>query len=331
MVRWMLPSLLLLLALQGFAQVGFEMTTPLRDYCSPGVRNQSPSKGILFEYGFQPPMALQSYSPAGATHFSNNDQLQVKLKAPLVLKPGLKVLAGISHIHESYDYNYAIPEAFPTVQELDRTLLKATRLSLYAVKPWSQRMYLMLRLEGSFNGDYRGLMSFDRRYAVYRASALWGIKKNEDTEWGVGFLYKRGFRNQALYPFLLFNHTFNDHWGLESVFPAVIKGRYNFDRNNILLFGTELQTSEYSIDMATNSGNGADASSIFHLNSASLLFSLAYNRRVNRWTWTEFKVGYSHSLSSNFENTATGELLPTLPTNGPFVSFSVFLSPPRDR
>ncbi len=295
-------------------------------FCKPGVINTSPGKGILVEYGSAPISALHSYnSDSGQKRRIDDDveQLLVKLKVPLVHKPGLTMLLGFEHSRERHGMELPTNAENILLETLDDQTLKISRAAFYLLKPLNDKFYFGLRADASFNGDYEGLVKTNERYGVYRAAALVGFKKRKDLELGMGVLYNNSFRREIVVPFFLYNQTFNEKWGIESVLPVNIKGRYNINDNSLVLLGAEYVSNVYSMNIET-----PQEPTIYNFKSSGLLFSLDWQQRLTPWIWVSVQGGYAHSFDAVFENTGTRAEVPITPAGGVFGRIGIFVSPP---
>lgn len=301
----------------------------IRCFCKPGVRDKSRSKGLEISYGivgkghylpeekpFTPPFSAY-------TRWQN---LEVDLKAPIINRPGWKALIGYRYITESARFRAFGADYRETFVTLDQKRLKSNTLSLLLSKIIDEKHYFILRLRNSANGNYSGLQFFNPRYNILKAAAMFGIKRHEDFEWGIGLNYSSGFRNRfTLLPFLLYNRNFNRKWGIESAFPAFVFVRYNLTPLTIALAGVEYSSHSYRLAVDAGQAEVFD----YAYNHSEILASVRLERQIVPWIWTQIKVGYQYNLSSDFE--AKNSISPAFqvePTNAPFLNISLFLSPP---
>ena len=130
---------------------------------------------------------------------------------------------------------------------------------------------------------------------------------------------------------MMYNRTFNDKWGLEMVLPVKIKGRYSFNSSNVLLFGTEFNSLDYSIDIVDYAGGGTN-SMINHMRRAEINGSVEFMHQFSKWFWWSIKGGYVHHLNSEFINPdVANDVNFVAPENGPFIKVGLFVSPPRKK
>lgn len=307
-------------------------------YCSPGILNKSRSRGVDIAFNLHQGGRVRPEEANNAVTPGQLDVLEtiiLKIKVPLINRPGLKVLAGFHYLPEQYEFS-AIPTsgtfsaASPNVNDAFRDIhsrrLKQTGLSLYLLKPLNERHYLAFRGRAAFNGDYPGLLNFDRRYGSYSATVAFGIKKSEDLEYGFGLGVNHNFRRTIALPFFLYNRNFNRRWGLEMVFPAYVNGRYNVDARTILLFGYEFQSRAYSLDIENRYTGRA---SVYHLNHSGLLLGGSIERQLVPWLWVNLKAGLQLNRPIQFEaQAADARSFAARPAHAPYLRFGIFISPP---
>ncbi|MFK7770675.1 MAG: DUF6268 family outer membrane beta-barrel protein [Saprospiraceae bacterium] len=303
----------------------------VRCYCSPGVYNKSRSRGIELTYGWMNGGTFneQDYPfTSQLSEYNKLENLEFKLKAPLVLKDNFKLLVGYQHFSEIFSFQNIGADFNPAFRELNNERLKSNSLSLIVSKPIDETRYLAFRFKYTSSGDYNTLFSFNSRYAIYKFLGLYAFKPNENLEWGFGLAVSKSFRRNNILPFILYNKNFNKHWGIEAVLPGVIFGRYNINQSNIFLFGAEYNSESYRIDINEDSNLPLMD---YAYNHSEVILSGRIEHRFAPWVWGSIKAGYQFNFSSEFEakNSFTSEFN-TNPTGSPFFNISIFISPPKD-
>ncbi len=315
--------------------VGQDLPTPIvgNPFAQPGIRYGSPGKAFVIEYERFPNYKLQGgvfpSDEKGLSELENKERFEAKIKFPLVLKGNWKVLVDIYYSHERYNFEEIAPENNYAFQAIDGDALKRARLTLYTFRSMSPKNYVALRMETSSNGAYPGLARFEKRYMVYRLAAIFGIKKNEDTEWGFGAITNYGFKRFTAYPFILYNHNFNEKWGLETVLPIKYSLRHNLTEKSLLTMSAEYWSSAYSITLKPP---GALMPPDYIFKSSALQFYVKWEKNLlNAWTWVSFRTGYAYNFDSKFilEGTRNGGRINAFPSNSIFFSAGVFLAPPK--
>lgn len=303
----------------------FILSPTAKELCKPGVINKSPTKGILFEYEMTPNVRLQNLTGESSSSESGvNKRFNMKLKAPLVIRKDLKVIAGWNYYSEEYNFGRLQTDNFRLLSNINDRHLKSSRLTLSVIKPINDRHYLAVKAQASFNGDYDGVFDFDQKYANYDVATIFGVKKRRDVEWGVGLFYRHGGSLPVL-PIAIYNQTFNTKWGIEAVIPSRVKLRYNINQKNILLFGPELDSRRYFVD------NHLDRA--YTMRRTDLKLALSYQRHLGSLFWMELSGGYVHNFSTRFETDQLGDDIPSTYdynySSSPFIKVGVFLSPSK--
>lgn len=316
-----------------FYLIAQDFPTPIfgHAFCKSGVENAAPGRGLVIEYFLHPKYNLQSNfgnpNRKEKNKVDNKKFIEAKLKLPIINTDPFKMLIGFAHTYEKYDFEQIAPPDNYLFQAIDDISLRRTRASLILFKSLSYKNYLAIRLGASYNGNYSGLVDFERRYAVYRASAIYGFKKNPNKELAIGLTLNNSFNRTLILPFFLWNQTFNDKWGLSTILPLKINVRRNFKNNSLLLVGYEYWSSAYSMDITPNDQDFAED---FHFRSSAIHFSADYQKRlVSDWTWIGIKAGWAMNFDSRFTRTTTDTVIDAFPSNSFFISLSFFVSPPE--
>ena len=299
--------------------------------CRPGIINKSRSRGLELSYKFLKGGPLEIGEGELPEQYEDYNRLKAveamtfKIKIPVILKKKLKVLLGYSYQPETFSFNRIGPIYSDVLTRVDDVTFKSNGFALYATRPINEKYYAGIRLKTSFNGDYEKLGKIAHRYQTYSVSGLMGVKESDDLEWGLGILFSHNFRNTSLLPFLMYNRNFNDRWGLETMFPAVINGRYNINSKSILIFGTEFNSRSYAFDIGADS----NAPAHFHMRHAELQTLLRLERQLIPWLWLNVEGGYQFNFNTEFDDKTTGlNTFKVDPVNNLFFKVGVFLSPP---
>lgn len=304
-------------------------STPIRCLCKPGVRNKSRSKGVELAYGL---IGRGTYAPKGDeqltppySSYSRWQNLRASIQVPVVNKPGFKLLLGYRHTQEFFAFSRFSPDYQETFQALDKNRLYSNSLSAIATRSFNDKNYMVVRLRHSSDGNYSGVKLFDSRYNSFRALVMYGIKRHQDFEWGVGVNVSTGFRRSFMaLPFILYNRNFNDKWAIESTLPAYVFLRHNIKDGTIALGGVELNSQSYRLDVKSGA-----VPQDYAFNHNELLASLQLERRIAPWVWVNVKAGYQFNLNASFESKLpNGADFRVNPSNAPFFRMGIFLSPP---
>ena len=301
----------------------------------PGVRNDGPSKGLEVIYGVRPGFDLGDSETVGAQPISHFDNLTVKLKIPVVYKPkDFKAVIGVAYNYEKYllDNDAAVD---PFYRELDNDALKSVRATAYLAKMFDSKIYTVLRLEAAYNGNYDKLVNYDEQFRALRAALIVGYKPSEDVEYGFGGFVNNTFRRTSIWPILMFNKTFNDKWGFESVVPVRLLFRYNQNEGSLFYFGTEYASREHSLDILNQFGLDEVRETNIYFRRQSAQLNVEWQKHLFSWVWMKAKVGFNYNFNTQvyqpdeptFDPREPNALLPV--EHGPVGRIGIFLSPPR--
>ena len=288
--------------------------------CKPGVAHKSPGQGLSLEYGLLYDQD-QEKNEAGED-IRAYERINMKLKLPIVLKENFKVLIGVSHRLEDFQFGIQSAEniGIQSFSYFDRQLKKSA-FNVMALRSLTPKHYLIFIAEASFNGDFAQVYNFDKRYALYKAAGILGIKKNENEELGLGLSVAAGFRGTSIYPFIVYNKTFNDKWGLESILPVKVHLRRNFNHGNLLLIGAQFLSRSYSIDLDNSPTDP------FHLTRQEIMVSAAWQKQLKGWLWASASTGYIFSLSNRVRDVHNTDMVKLNGDSGVFAKVGLFLSP----
>lgn len=332
-MKYLLFSLIAFMPLLLTAQ---DLPTPVvgNIFVKPGIRNGSPGRGFSIEYERQPRFNLNG-GGWGEMHNGSNEveykeRFEAKLKFPLLNKDEWKILGDLYHSYERYEFEAIEPGSQFAFGPIDGVRLHRSRLTGYLFKALTERTYLTFRLEASSNGNFNGLVNFDRRYMVYRVAAIMGVKRNEDTEIGFGVMLMDNFGRYSAVPIFIYNRNFSDKTGVEAILPLRIKLRHNLNDHNILGMGAEYVSSAYSLDLQPP-GELAPKSYIFK-NSAAQAFLEWETNKLSNWTWFALKGGYCYNFNSRFflPGTRDDGRIEAFPSSSVFLSATFFIAPPKE-
>lgn len=304
-----------------------EILTPIKDFCHPGVLDKSPGKGVAIEYGYFPGYR-QTSSDTDDSRVNVNHHFLAKFKIPIINKEKLKFLVGARYFEESYHFDNPEKEDDWLFYNMDGKKLKSHRFSAYLSRSFGYQTYVGLKAELSLNGDYDSFLSMDKRYRESVLVGILGRKKNAYKEWGLGLVTRMGYRGVVTFPFLIYNQTFNDRWGIEATLPVKCMIRYRFNSSALILFGGEMASRNYSVDF--EKGNTHDPIGQYTIVNPEGQLNIAFQRKLSDWIWMEAKTGYVQYLKSPIdgkEQVSDIDFQVNKRSSG-FLKVGLFLSPP---
>ena len=304
----------------------------------PGVRYRSQSRGVAIRYETQPQFRWNADGAVegGEQTVTHLEQFTFKFKVPLLNKPRTKLLLGYEWDTEKYwfrDPYDGFEDRQTLFQLLDERRLKANKLSAYFTHSWDERFYSSGRFRVSYNGDYRGLIDFGSLYRTYSAALVYGKKVSDDEEWAVGITYSNNKARQIALPFLVYNRTFNERWGLQTALPGQAYLRRNVGRRmvNTFLFGATFDSKYYALNTEPQEGKSFSDLGQFFLRNNGIRAMLQYEHNISSWTWAFAQAGYYIPVQTRFNPADDIDLdLNTKVETRPFFRVGVFLAPPKE-
>ncbi|MFK7934559.1 MAG: DUF6268 family outer membrane beta-barrel protein [Saprospiraceae bacterium] len=303
------------------------------DWCKPGLKNKSRSRGLDIAYQALGNSFFEETETPLKRPFPELDHLGLlilKIKIPLILKDDFKLLVGASYRPEYYDIGNFTGNFEPEFAQIDGETMKSTAFQVLATKALNEYSYLTLRLKTKFNGDYEGFVNFNKRYGIYTLSGMYGVKKSELLEWGVGLTINSSFRNRFIaLPVFLYNRNFNQKWGIELFLPAIAKVRYNLSPKTILLAGINFSSRNYRINVERPFDTTDFVMADYVLRHSEIQMGIELEQKIVPWIWVNARVGYQTNFRTSFE--AKNEFARSFevePTDAPFIRLGIFISPP---
>ena len=167
------------------------------------------------------------------------------------------------------------------------------------------------------------MINVNDRYGIYQIAAVFGIKKSPDREFAFGINLTHSFRNTTVIPFLIYNQTFNEKWGIESVLPSNIKLRYNISKESLVYFDLRFNSQSYRVD--TNE----ELAYNYNLNHSEIRGAFTLEKKLFSWIWLDLTGGVQYNFTSDFDTVDDGPgSFQIEPGFGPYFKVGFFVSPP---
>ena len=301
-------------------------------FCKPGVSNKSKSRGLELSYTW---FAGSDYIAAidEQTRLSNFDKFQnfkFSIKVPVIYRGNTTLIVGYKFLSDYYDFDRIGDKFSEAFQAMDVNALKSNVFDVIVTHSLNETRYMAARLGYAANGNYSDWikfdwLNFDKSYSIYKFLGLYAIKPNENFEWGFGITGSVSFRRSSFVPFLVYNRTYNDRWGIESIFPGYVFARYNLSLSDILLAGVEYSSRSYRLEIDRPMRENLD----YALNQSAIVLTTQLDHQFSSWVWATIKVGYRFNLDSEF--LGKNDLTPSFDadiSDAPFIQMGVFITPP---
>lgn len=296
-------------------------------FCKPGLRGIPRAKGIVLEREMISDYRINSRQGQITEEAEVNLNRRWKLKArvPIILGKKIKIALGINYAVEEFKFANSDALSFPFYRQLENRSLKSLGSSLYLVKPFRGKRYFLLRVNGSFNGDFAENSS-KSQFLKFSATPLLGWKQNDDLAYGVGISLNYSFGRRSLIPILFLEKNFDRNWGLETILPLMVRLRYGSNnQKNYFYLKTELSGANYNIDLGENG-------EFLFLNNAEIRYTISYERELHDWLWLSMEAGLRSNFNFDLSNTPRRNSEPIIENtfNEALVfNFGVFIVPPR--
>jgi len=262
------------------------------------------------------------------------------LKFPVLNKEKVVLTGGVKYIDEEFYFDDYEPVDYPLYVGLNDRNLKSLGVNFngffYASKNRSIVMRSSFSLAGDFyrSGEY---FNFDDLLKISLALG-YGIKRNENTYIAFGGYLGYTFGKPSIYPAFVYHKQFYNGLGFEAVLPQMIRVWKKFSEKFYLYGRSKVTGNSYTVRLYSSVLDQAES---LQLRKSNIISTVGIYQRFGKWIWLQAEAGYCNSLNFNVSETnfVPGSTLPKPDTDyliksdvtgAPFVSVSLFLSPPKD-
>ena len=303
-------------------------------HCEMGVNFSSMSRGVEITYDNLPSFSIRTISNNpdindGYAEIDNNRRISFKLKAPVLNKPGFKMLLGFKYKQETYTFEDYNPLDNNIFHSLENKNLKTIGFDVYTLKPFKGRTYLALAAGVDFSGDFKGFLKTEKQFASYSAGALFGIKRNPNVEVAFGLAYSKRLGYNSVIPLIKYDHTFSNKWGLESMLPSKIKVRYNLNNRTIFRAGIDIKGDSYNIGVQ-NLGN-SDITTL-QFSRSYVQYGIEVDLEIKDPLFFTASAGYMQNVNFNFSEPGAARRDYTIQASGGgdiFFKVGLFITTPK--
>lgn len=258
-----------------------------------------------------------------------NRRWDLRLRFPIVNKPGITIAGGIKYTREEFRFNNPHNNTYALYHNLEDRPLKSTGLHFYLMKPTLNKKYFILRTSFDLNGDYGSDNFGKREFLKFSITPLIGWKQNDNLSYAAGFSYGYSFGVPRIVPVFSINKNFNCHFGIESVLPISMRLRYTKNEKNYLYAGLELSGASYRLD---NEGGPFNSYNELHLFRSELRYTLNYEREIHDWLWFGIEAGYRQNMRFSLNNgpkEKSDVIISNKLKGAALISASIFMVPPQ--
>jgi hypothetical protein len=273
--------------------------TKVKAFCNNKIQNLSPSNLISLSYDLVLPFDMVSTRTSDksetTTAMGINQGFRLETNYPVYSKSNLIVNLYANYWQSNYASDATFSEGNQDLaQSLSQHPLRSIAVGALIFKPLNEKNFLIFQVEPSLNGNYNfGDLSPDFGKLRYSASALFGWKFNDNTNFAIGATRTyRGGRVLHI-PILMWNKTFNERWGTEMLLPARASLRYNFSVKSLLLFGYELEGQTYALQGSNKAGfnSFAPKNTDLELRKSEIRARLQFRQALSNFIWLDAQAG----------------------------------------
>lgn len=308
----------------------------MKEYCTPGLSGMTPSKGISYEKNIAPSYRLTSVSNLGGEGGNGSDRveeqerLKLKLKVPVWNGDNLKIVLGFRYYKESFEFADDHTIDLSLHQDLASYNLRTLGSEINILKPFRGNNYLVVRGATTVSGKFDDTKQLNRDYLSYSISSLYGNKFGKNLEMGLGLYYSNSLGIQSFYPVMLYNHNFNEKWGIEALLPKKLVLRRNINEKQLLSLQVTGETGRYFIPNTRTSMVNEPIDLRMEYTDAKI--GLSYQREIFSIVWGGVDVGYRKNLDLSFAQYGSDRrsfVYESDVRGGLFVDFSFYITPPK--
>ena len=278
-----------------------------KNFCSNKIEGLSPSKLISFGYDFQGPQKLIADTFLGNKSYEKNFNsvhgMRLSANVPVVSRNNLILQFNGNYMETIYENTQTnINSSELLSKAISNYGLRSLGLGTTIFKPIDDKKFLLFQGSADLNGDWKWDNLLPLNYLKYSAAFLYGVRKNDRKQWGIGLsrTYRAGELNYI--PVFLFNSTsVSNKWGTEILFPARVHVRRTFNARSMAFFGYELEGQSYRL-WNTPSFRSRD----LEIRRSELRIRLIYERSLKGFIWISIQGGYRINYSYNVDAIPNG-------------------------
>jgi hypothetical protein len=287
----------------------------VKRYASSKIVGQSPQRFVSIGWDAQLGYGMEfseigsfdtdaNPNPAQTANANYTGGVRVNSAIPIISKSSFIWQSGVNYMDVRYrisDIKNPEGESPGLAEILNERGLRNLNWTNTFYKPINETTFWLVQVQTDLSGDF-GIDLQPLSTVRYSAAVLWGKRPNERKQWAVGLSRTYRVGNMNYIPIVMYNTTSADRkWGTEILFPARAHGRYNFNKNSLLLFGYELEGQSYRIGELSNTPLEAGTRS-FEIRRGELRPRLDYQRKLAGFFWVGVQAGLriDYSFDADF-------------------------------
>jgi hypothetical protein len=316
----------------------FEDGSTQKKFCTQKVLNQTPTK--LIGIGYEGNLGFTNLEEKDFFHGANKKSQSINSMGGIraiasylpISKNNFILSIGASYWASRMSVTQPYSNASSWMNDLYGSRMDVFGINATAFKPLNQKHFLIAQLNTDLSViNPHGTVGLNGQGLTAYGSVLFGWKKGDYRMLALGLSRTYRMGRPLIVPILLYNKTFNDHWGIEALLPARGFVRYNFSTNNMLLGGYELEGQQFAYNNFV-SGIGGQVATQGFLQRGEIKPRIAWEKRLKGFFWLSLQVGYRINGRFNLVNVYDGEesneILVNQWGNSPFFNIGInFVSP----
>lgn len=288
-------------------------------YCTQKVRLLSPTKLVSAGFEWQNGGSYFSGRPIGENttqeamastpdKFRSVYGARFAFGAPVISNTKMILNLGANYYESRFDLEESTTNPswnFPAKKLLGDGL-RTMGLNATLFKPIDSKQFVIALVSADWNGNFTW-NTFKDRFPdpTWTLAALYGRKPSDNFMWAIGATQSWRIGEKTYFPLIMFNKTFNDHWGLEILLPARGHVRYNFSPRSLLLAGVELEGNSYRIGWEKSATDNLPGH--IELRRSEVKPRLVYERQLAGFVWLSAQMGYRITTNFNLSTSRKDE------------------------
>lgn len=267
--------------------------TENKSYCTQKVLNQAPTK--QFGIGYEMSAGFKN------THLNGSERINMmgglRMNVNFLALSTNKIILSLGASYWGSKIHTKESSAELSVNQIYTNRMDLEGLNLLVFKPLNEKHFIIVQANcdmaqiGAANQH-----AFSSQALTYYGSAIFGWKKSDYRMLGIGVSRTYRLGRPIIVPIVLYNKTFNDHWGVETLLPARAHVRYNLSPNSLLMAGYELEGQQY--DLQSNN---------LFLQRGEIKPRLVFEKKLIGSFWMSAQLGYRLNGRFVLVNTYDGQ------------------------
>lgn len=283
-----------------------------KTFASPKINGLSPNRFINVAWDVQSPYKAEFSDQTGfaegadwdvneSANINYTGGLRLNANIPVVSRNNIVWQMGANYMNTAFNVDEPAGAFDSILTELNDKSLSTGGLFTTIFKPLNEKQFLIFQGQADYNGNYTLSDFHSFGLTKYSAAVLWGKRPHDRLQWAIGAsrTYRAGELNYV--PIVLYNWTGKkEKWGTEILFPAKAHGKYWVNKNNLLMFGYELEGASYHLSGLSFNGNSME------LRRAEIRPRIEWNKKLVGFFWLNAQLGSRLNYSFNLDELKDG-------------------------